>query len=401
MVSCSLFGQNLVPNPSFETYSSLPTGAGQWSKAVGWSNVNGWIPFQWPYASPDYCHASGSGIIKLPNTVFGTVNAYDGNAIMGLIIYYPSTSNFREYIATTLTSPMVVGNTYTVSFYITNGIAGSYGGMGISNLGVCLSSGALTQVDHEPIVSATPQYTAGTPFYSSSWQLITFNIVATQAYDHITVGNFDTDANTQAQTFVSTSSPGAYYFVDAFTVEPATPLPIEMLDFTATAYNNSQVDLDWSTATETNNDFFTIEKTVDGVHWETVKQVDGAGTTTEQTNYFDVDRDPYNGISYYRIKQTDYDGNFDYSVVRAVTIGSEEPTEILLYPNPARDEINLVGADSELEEVRIYSEVGQDITDVVLIHREPGRVNIDLKVLSQGIYLVRTRTQTLRFTKQF
>ena len=83
-----------------------------------------------------------------------------------------------------------------------------------------------------------------------------------------------------------------------------TPLPIELLSFRATP-DASQVDLDWSTATETNNDYFTIERSTNGVDWSEIVRQPGSGTTTSQVNYHAIDPNPFVGTSYYRLKQTD------------------------------------------------------------------------------------------------
>ncbi|PKR80526.1 hypothetical protein CW751_09125 [Brumimicrobium salinarum] len=92
------------------------------------------------------------------------------------------------------------------------------------------------------------------------------------------------------------------------------PLPIELISFSAdeSAFKN-QVDLNWSTASEKNNDFFTLEKSTNGKDWELLKTLNGAGNSTHTLKYRWTDQSPYSGISYYRLKQTDFDGKFSYS----------------------------------------------------------------------------------------
>ena len=104
---------------------------------------------------------------------------------------------------------------------------------------------------------------------------------------------------------------------------PSTALPIELLYFNATP-NQSVVDLTWATASELNNDFFTVERSIDGLTWENVVTVNGAGTTTQRNNYSAVDTRPVAGLSYYRLKQTDFDGAFTYSEIRSVFMNSED-----------------------------------------------------------------------------
>jgi len=95
--------------------------------------------------------------------------------------------------------------------------------------------------------------------------------------------------------YVGTSSPGA------------SPLPIQLTSFTAQC-SNYYANLQWTTASESDNDFFTIEKTQDGVNYETVSTIKGAGTSSETHNYSLVDFTPLTGTSYYRLSQTDFDG---------------------------------------------------------------------------------------------
>ena len=105
-------------------------------------------------------------------------------------------------------------------------------------------------------------------------------------------------------------------------------LPIELLNFTARNINNQEVLLEWTTATETNNDFFTLERSVDGENFERIGRVDGAGNATQILNYSFVDDDPFSGVSYYRLKQTDFDGSFQYSDLRAVEVFGDEQFDL-------------------------------------------------------------------------
>jgi len=95
------------------------------------------------------------------------------------------------------------------------------------------------------------------------------------------------------------------------------PLPIELLSFTATP-TEVEVELEWVTASEINNDFFTVEKSLDLNLWKEVLVKDGAGNSNFTKTYNDVDKNPFSGLSYYRLKQTDFNGTFAYSEPVAV-----------------------------------------------------------------------------------
>ena len=100
-------------------------------------------------------------------------------------------------------------------------------------------------------------------------------------------------------------------------------LPIELLFFDATP-NQRVVDLNWATASELNNDYFTIERSKDGITWEALETISGAGTTNQRSEYNSIDALPFAGISYYRLKQTDYDGAYSYSAIKSVYMSKDD-----------------------------------------------------------------------------
>jgi hypothetical protein len=171
-----------------------------------------------------------------------------------------------------------------------------------------------------------------------------------------------------------------------------TPLPIELLNFDAQLKANGEVELIWQTASEVNNDFFTIEKSIDGISWNEMRQVDGAGNSTAILNYITLDEHPYADVTYYRLKQTDFDGHFSYSVIKAITT-VEKNMPFLIYPNPAQDQITINGNQSELCQLKIYNVLGQDVTDQTreLKNDETTRT-IEVKNLNAGIYYIHLET---------
>ena len=116
-----------------------------------------------------------------------------------------------------------------------------------------------------------------------------------------------------------------------FTVDPL--LPIELLDFVATATRDGRIRLQWTTATEVNNDFFSVEHASPGLEFHKLFEVPGAGTTTAKKSYNEMHDNPHPGTNYYRLKQTDLDGTFTYSKV--VSADVKKVTSV--YPNPVVD----------------------------------------------------------------
>lgn len=128
-------------------------------------------------------------------------------------------------------------------------------------------------------------------------------------------------------------------------------LPIELVYFHAHEIGYG-VRFEWETASELNNDFFTIEYSIDAVEFAELTKIDGAGTSTEPHNYRYTDFSSHAGIIYYRLKQTDYDGNFSYSETVPVVFAEHHEAEtedikFVVYPNPATDHITISGGEYE------------------------------------------------------
>jgi len=147
-----------------------------------------------------------------------------------------------------------------------------------------------------------------------------------------------------------------------FVVEDSdVDLPIELLSFDAKRLDIDNVQLDWATALEINNNGFEVQRMLDNENsFQTIDWVEGAGNTTIQQNYELMDDNSYPNISYYRLKQVDYDGTFSYSPIRAVN-GMFSPSDITLLPNPTADVINVRFGDFEATSVliKIYAADGK------------------------------------------
>lgn len=177
-------------------------------------------------------------------------------------------------------------------------------------------------------------------------------------------------------------------------------LPIELKKFDAVAKDN-KVLLYWETVSEMDNDHFTIEKSINGVDWEFVAQTDGAGTSKEVLSYAVIDDNPFNGVSYYRLKQTDFDGTSTYSEIQVVTINQEITGALSVYPNPTQDVIILQGTKLELETLSVYNVSGQNVTGAVHIQdRASQRLILDLGNLEAGMYVLKTQTAIRKIYKQ-
>ncbi len=137
-------------------------------------------------------------------------------------------------------------------------------------------------------------------------------------------------------------------------------LPVTLTRFVASE-QDGQVTLNWETATEVNNDFFAVERSLDGKTFELIGRVAGNNTTTEITKYQFVDQ-PYGaGQYYYRLRQVDFSGEFRYSPIIAVWVAPRNKEILRMHPNPTMASLHLFSTDIAAQSVRIeiYDHLGQ------------------------------------------
>lgn len=178
-----------------------------------------------------------------------------------------------------------------------------------------------------------------------------------------------------------------------------TNLPIELLYFRAEVEEQEKVLLSWKTLSEYNNDFFTIERSHHGIIWEKLFDIQGAGTTSEPKEYQRRDENPYNGFSYYRLKQTDYDKQSSFSDWRVVEIS--RPVRMSIYPNPTTSEVFLEIPNYPVS-FQIYDIYGKLIIEGV--HQDE-KSQLDISDLASGQYLIKiytseTKIDTYQLIKQ-
>lgn len=173
---------------------------------------------------------------------------------------------------------------------------------------------------------------------------------------------------------------------DRFTLgntDISSPLPIELTSFEAFA-SGSYVTVKWRTASELNNDFFTIEKSKDAENWEQVAIVNGAGTTQTPQQYEIVDTSPFTTRSYYRLKQTDFDGKFDYSPIALVKF---DHTDVLhVFPNPSDGRFTLSVDHFNLSQIRLCNSLGQIVQASITIKDKFAL--IDISDAKPGVYVL-------------
>jgi len=184
---------------------------------------------------------------------------------------------------------------------------------------------------------------------------------------------------------------GFYFSIGSVNLATA-PLPVELISFTATPDQDGVV-LKWATASELNNEYFEVESSIDGKNWSVVTKVDGQGTKTTRTDYLQLDATPYLGISYYRLKQVDFDGKSSYSNV--VQVDFHNAIKLTVSPNPSNGsntvklKLNAVPSGSQLL-IRVTSLQGIELVrhQIQLTEKNSVEQQLDVKGLANGTYLI-------------
>ena len=184
-------------------------------------------------------------------------------------------------------------------------------------------------------------------------------------------------------------------------------VPVELTSFTASISNNV-VSLKWITATELNNSGFYIERAnvKTSNEWETVNFVNGAGSTTETKQYAFSDRLPLQGLSYYRLKQVDYDGSYTYSSIVEVNNNAVVDNFILAqnYPNPFNPSTK-ISWQSQLDaqtSLKIYDALGNEVATLINEFKPAGSYEVDFNAsnFTSGVYLYKIEAGNFSQTRK-
>jgi hypothetical protein len=204
----------------------------------------------------------------------------------------------------------------------------------------------------------------------------------------------------------SVSAYGTSNFGQLVVASSSITLPIQLLSFEATKKDN-HVELNWITSVEINNDYFTVERSRDGVNFEPIKEVSGAGNSNKNITYTTNDDSPYSGTSCYRIMQTDFDGKFTYSETRYVNFLEKQSTALNITemgPNPFNSNFHFVvnGGDSGPLQVQLTDMTGKIIYTKTEVKETPQtliEVN-GLPELPAGNYLLMVNGRSTSATKR-
>lgn len=205
----------------------------------------------------------------------------------------------------------------------------------------------------------------------------------------ITAGNYA--AVTQFQHQLTPNTDVAFVAYNQNSIEI---LPITLIDFDATL-NDDAVELTWETSSEINNEYFTIERSSNASDWEEIQQQSGAGNSSDIRYYQASDYYPLKGTSYYRLKQTDFDGESSYSHIVSVQYNVQG---FIIYPNPTNNLVTVqLAALPSNGMVNI-----KDVLGKTLLQQKITSINTEINVnhLPKGIYYVELVDDSYKYAKK-
>lgn len=192
--------------------------------------------------------------------------------------------------------------------------------------------------------------------------------------------------------------------ITGFLTFPSSALPVELIDFKARSSSNS-ILISWVTATEVNNDYFDVEKSRDGLHFEKISRVDGNGTSSNSIRYSYTDKNPAQGLNYYRLKQVDFDQKFEYSNSLLCKFNAGEGEMVQLFPNPTKGEFFItLREESDVDIKLVVTDSRANVVYQKQIQNIPGAKGIPVNsyenILKPGFYCVTVTINEEPFRKQ-
>lgn len=387
-----------ISNPDLETMSSCPSQ--QTNLAYAFRATNWMRPTR---GTSDYFNSCGFNIDS-------HISAQSGDGFAGSYMELNSISltNYKEYLTVQLSSTLLAGVTYTFSFYT----AHLYGSSptGISPvfdyvdlpateqgfIGAVFSTAAPTIANVQPLAGGGSGSTSivdafgsgrtlipatNTAVYGAAsrnaWVPVSLQYTAVGGEQYMTIGQFRQGATSLPD------STAAYYLFDNFT-SGLTPLPITLQDFSVVR-DGVLALLSWSTVAERNNHGFELERSADGKSWNSIGFVSSKGEGGNSglvLNYAHTDVRPLPGTNFYRLKQTDLDGQYAYGPVRTILFG-DAPVSIA--PNPAYGQVAIKNLKGN-ETISVQDMTGRNVRTAIATGND---LTVDMSDFAAGIYTIR------------
>jgi len=401
------FQSNYILAKTENTESETPIEEDNWIAALEWadsigvdvtSTSLGYIDFDPPYSSYTWQTMDG-------NTARITIAA-DLAVKKGIVVVNSAGNEYDNSTHNTLGAPADGDSVIAVGAVTSSGVRSSFSSVGPTVDGRIkpdvMAMGSSVRVA-SPYGTTSYTYSSGTsfscPLAAGAAALVLCynpNLTPIQVREALRMtGSRHTNPDKYYGWGIINTLEAANYF----------PVPVELIAFTAKREGNS-VMLRWTTATETNNSGFDIERKSSGSSWSKIGFVKGNGTTSEKINYSFTDKNPLSGSSVYRLKQIDFDGTFEYSkevfVGKAVVVNEFALQQN--YPNPFNPStrIKYSVADESFVQLKVFNVIGREVAVLVNEIKAPGEysVEFDGSRLSGGIYFYTLTAGDFKATKK-
>ena len=276
---------------------------------------------------------------------------------------------------------------HTTVYYTTTAPAGSLNGGGVLS---SMETWSFTRSNASQISRITLFYNAA----QRSGGIVDSSDLAVAVFNGTTwnpISGAATGSNSIGSVTTSSRVSGSIQGVTFSSPSGINALPIELLSFNAFAGKN-HVSIHWSTTSELNNDFFTVEKSTDGQTWSAVAKMEGAMQSNSVLDYQVIDNKPVSGMQYYRLRQTDVNGHSTVSETVAVNFSEPVNPSVSLYPNPATDIVNIdFGTSPDLVTgVIVYNAAGQKVLEFNNFFSQISQ--IDISGIENGVYFLEIST---------
>lgn len=395
--------QNLVPNSNMETYACCPTGTFQYNCIATWTNPNA--------ASPEYFNACGSGGGDVPANSAGNEAAHSGNGYVGLIIGWQS-SDYREYCQVQLTSALVAGVTYSVSYWVSLADGSQYA----TNRFEAYLSPTLVSNGSTNVLPLVPQVSPSTGFLGNKlgWQQVCGTFVAVGGERYLIIGNFKNNASTTLN-FISAGLPfcqsGGYYYVDDVVLTSGSGgciiLPVTLNSFTAALSDQGGIDIAWNVGPEESVDRYILERSSITEAYTAVAEIPAKNNLAGNQDYTFQDGAMLSGTVYYRLKTVDRNGETAYSEAVKVDIDGDLDAEGIKSFFPSLTDagqpvtLDYWVYEAKPLEIQLLDQTGrlvQELTNEL----QPGmnRIQLNTRDLKPGTYIVAVKSDQAKSHKR-
>lgn len=281
-----------------------------------------------------------------------------------------------------IAAPGVVSDAFTAEYFVANPTGAGYNiatrGPGVTDVSAC-DYWILDRTTGTSNVQVTLMWNKALPCYGFT---STFMLTVAR-WDGSQWSNAGMTGTTNGGTTGTVTSSTVSSFSPFAVASTSVALPIELVDFKAT-WIDSKVVLHWETASELDNDYFTVERLEPEIGFQALSTVSGMGTSKTGNKYSYTDEHPLPEQSYYRLKQTDFDGTFTYSPIVTVYNPFVE-SEFLVFPNPAP--VGSTITFSKVAEVEIFNTLNQRVL-------KQTTDKLENSGLLPGVYILRTKDGT-------